>query len=98
MTQYYECHVTFDAVDTCRARQDVEDLGWTFSCIDGDIVEGAGVKCYATRHFNFVRMKAPDVLSELLLTAETLATRYWVRRRKVEVVIYDNREQKGVPQ
>jgi hypothetical protein len=72
----------------------VEMLKWKFSVIDGDPVLGEGIKCYATRLFN-KNLGNEKVLNELLRAASDLE-RWGVRvlRRKVELVIYDDRSTK----
>ena len=90
--QYYECHITLEG-DPALLKHAVENLKWKFSKIDGDPVMGAGVKCYATRHYN-VRWPERDVLSFLHTTAAELALNFTVTRKKIELVIYDDRSSK----
>ena len=87
--RYYECHITMEADDADREviKNRVEALKWKFSAIDGDIVLGGGVKFYATRHYN-ERMTASTVLELIHSVADQLPG---VQRRKVEMVIYDDR-------
>lgn len=93
MTSYYECHLTLEGVPA-TIKPLVEQIKWKFSCIDGDIVLGDGVKCYATRHFN-ARMPEADELKFLIDTAGVLqAQGISVIRRKIERVIYDDRSSK----
>lgn len=98
MRQYYEAHVTME-VPTRIAREHlkkkVESLRWKFSAIDGDINLGDGVKCYATRQFN-ARRGEDAVRHDLIATAQALAdvTGVTVLRRKVELVIFDDRSKK----
>lgn len=90
---YYECHVTLLGA-AAAIRPHVEDLKWKFSSIDGDPVLGDGIKCYATRHFN-ARVPQQRVLDMLLTTAQRLAERgVTVVRRKVELVLFDDRSTK----
>lgn len=88
--KYFECHITMLG-DPSFIRPKVEALKWKFSVIDGDPVLGSGVKCYATR-LSKESLGADRVLEQLLHTAATLA---WegceILRRKVEMVIYDDK-------
>lgn len=93
MTQYYECHVTLLGLPE-QIRPHVEALRWKFSAIDGDPVLGAGIKCYATRHFH-VRHGQDEVLQWLLNAAALLRGQgLEVLRRKVELVVFDDRSVK----
>lgn len=88
--QYYECHVTMTG-DPQILRPLVEDLKWKFSCIDGDVVLGDGVKCYATMLYN-QRMRPGLVLSLLHSVANQLTEMgATVLRKKMEQVLYDDR-------
>lgn len=87
---YYEAHVTMLG-DPAALRPLVEKIKWKFSCIDGDINLGDGVKCYATRQFN-KRLGDHGATRELLAAAlYLLRAGAVVLRRKVETVIYDDR-------
>jgi hypothetical protein len=93
MISYFECHVTMTG-DPETIRPHVESRTWKFSCINGDPVLGAGVKCYATKLFNR-RDGAEFVVNELKHTADYLTERgCTVIRRKVEQVIFDDRSVK----
>ncbi len=91
---YYECHVTIETEHKALVQKVVEKLKWKFSAIDGDPSLGDGVKCYATRHFN-ARLPADDVVTELHRVAQAIdygcANGAKILRRKVELVIYDDR-------
>lgn len=93
MTTYFECHVTMTG-DPATIRPLVEALKWKFSSIDGDIVLGDGVKCYATRLFN-ARIDSADVFEALNSAAACLLNAGCnVIRRKMERVLYDDRSTK----
>lgn len=87
---YYEAHITMLGKPT-RIQPVVEAIRWKFSSIDGDPTLGTGIKCYATRHFKASRSKE-EVLDELLRIAKVLSiSGCEVIRRKIELVIYDDR-------
>lgn len=91
--QYYECHVTMVG-DPVELRPYVESMKWKFSAIDGDPVLGEGVKCYATRQFKGTSDKE-SVLIKLRQAAWLLENEgFEVIRRKVELVLYDDRSSK----
>ncbi len=96
MNSYYECHVTMIGPPS-EIKPVVEKLKWKFSVIDGDPVLGDDVKCYATKLFNN-RLTKESVLKDLLETAQKLddfgCSRWIVTRRKVELVIFDDRSSK----
>jgi hypothetical protein len=90
---YYECHVTMLG-DPETIRPHVESRKWKFSAIDGDPVLGEGLKCYATRLFSS-RFKTEDIVNNLLNVADELSKQGCnVLRRKVELVIYDDKSSK----
>lgn len=97
MTTYYECHVTlveYYAARLSELQYAIESRKWKFSVIDGDILLGAGRKCYATRLFN-IRKGVQQVQSELFQIANELETMgFTVLRRKIEHVIFDDRSSK----
>jgi hypothetical protein len=91
MKPYYECHITMEG-DRDFIEKAVENVVWTFSCIDGDPDLGPGVKCYATRQYNCLRYELQDVIDWMESTAETLSQfGCKVLRKKVEKVLYDVR-------
>lgn len=98
--QYYECHITLSAEERFKAhlKDAVLELGWKFSSIDGDPVTGPGVKHYATRHYN-AKLPSQVVLNWLHRAADKLHLEegFTVTRRKVELVIYDDRSSKVRP-
>lgn len=97
--KYYECHITIEATPGCRhfIQLQVERLKWKFSAIDGDIILGDGTKFYATRHFNH-RLESTEVLDHLFEAARHLESqKIKVIRKKIELVIYDDRSSKVKP-
>lgn len=92
MKEYYECHITMIG-DPAKIETAVEAVGWTFSRIDGDPTLGAGVKCYATKHFNLREGPVGRIAWMVDTLANGLETTCEVEvlRTKVELVVYDNR-------
>jgi len=94
--RYYEAHVTMLGVPD-DIRPLVENLRWKFSCIDGDINLGDGVKCYATRQFKGT-LTEQEVVGKLYYAVGYLeGYGLQVIRRKVEVVIFDDRSEAVQP-
>lgn len=91
-TQYLECHITFIA-DRARGEQACQELSWLFSAIDGDPVLGEGVRCYATRHYNFRRHNPDAIWALMQKLRESLEKHYGfeVTRCKIELVTHDER-------
>lgn len=88
---YYECHITMLG-DKNILRPLVEQSKWKFSAIDGDPVLGDGIKCYATMFYSN-RFKDTDVLDKLLAVANDLAAAgAQIIRKKIEFVIWDERD------
>lgn len=96
MKNYYECHITLEG-DREAAKACVEGMAWKFSAIDGDPVTGPGVKLYATRHYN-AKHSTENMIELLHQTAQHFVDRgFVVTRRKVELVLYDDRSSKVRP-
>ena len=95
MNSYYECHITMEGgvMNAYHIEKFLEQkTNWKFSKIDGDINFGPGVKFYATNQFN-MKIGIEAVIHQVKSMAEILASQgAKVIRRKVEIVIYDNRE------
>lgn len=94
MNSYYECHITVEDpnYDWCRIL--IENMKWKYSRIDGDPIMGPGVKQYATRHYNS-KLDKEKVLDELFSAAnELIDNGIKVTRRKIELVIWDDRSSK----
>lgn len=95
---YYEAHITMVrqpehmVMNSVLVEVAVKDLKWKFSKIDGDPTLGAGLKYYATKHFN-AKQNKEMVLAELHHVADKLAENKNIKvvRRKIELVIYDDR-------
>lgn len=100
MKRYYELHITLDDAgdpDTrMKMQNEVLAYGWKFSAIDGDPVTGPGVKCYATTHLN-ERFGEEAAIKYLHRHANSLDEAFRVTRRKVELVLYDDRSSKVRP-
>lgn len=91
MKRYYEMHVTFTGQDREVFRDLVQRSKWRYSAIDGDANLGDGVKQYATRQMN-----ARTSVGEATLLVKDMASHLArhgaiILRRKVELVIYDDR-------
>lgn len=94
---YYELHITMRG-----PKELLEPLvkkmpnRWTFSAIDGDPVEGPGVKCYATKHYRatltqdqvqgYLTQAANFLRQKTLMNPDVVIT-----REKIELVIHDVR-------
>jgi hypothetical protein len=97
---YYECHITLmcDLSGRSFLKHSIEKAGWRYSAIDGDIVEGNGVKCYATRHYN-PRNGGANILQEMLVLSEHLESLgFEVTRKKMEHVIFDTKSAQVCPE
>lgn len=89
--QYHECHVTMESKDIALVETHVKDIGWKFSCIDGDPILGDGIKCYATKHFPS-KCDVNDVVNNVKAASEQLSMYgHKVIRDKVELVVYDSK-------
>lgn len=96
-TSYYECHLTMVG-DPAFIKPLVEAFGWKFSQIEGDIVLGDGIKCYATKHYN-AKLPADKVRAIVDGAGDRMQRdKVQVIRRKVELVIYDDRSKDVRPE
>lgn len=93
---YYECHLTVSSGQR-DLEFDVITSGWKFSSIDGDPVEGRGVRHYATRHYKSSLPVETVVERTHLLADQLQELGHVVTRRKVEHVIFDTRSSKVRP-
>lgn len=90
MKSYYELHVTMREASVEAAKEAVESIGYVYSRIDGDIVIGAGTKCYATKHFS-LSCTEEVMIEEVEWAAKRLTEKgCHVVRKKVEKVLYDS--------
>ncbi len=90
MVNYYECHITMNG-DPEVVKPLVELTGWRFSAINGDMIMGKGIKCYATMLYSTLRSEKFCV-DELIRAADFLVRHnVQVTRRKMERVIYDDK-------
>lgn len=88
---YFECHITCEG-DKVEIAKAVAEIGWIFSAIDNDIVLGAGVKSYATKHVNAEKYSQQSVTDSLMFAKDALILRgVKVIRAKVELVVFDER-------
>ena len=94
MTTYYEAHITLLSNNPAYVEVKVKSQNWKFSKIDGDPVLGDGIKCYATKHFP--SRNTPEVMIAELHRVATILNgpNSEVIRRKIELVIYDDRSSK----
>ena len=92
---YYECHITIEDPEMpCvlpELKRSIENLGWTFSRIQGDPILGLKTYCYATKHFAAAK-KLEHVTLEMGVVASNLKTLYDVVRQKIELVLLDSKE------
>lgn len=95
--EYYELHITMKG-----PKELLEPLvkkmpnRWTFSAIDGDPIEGPGIKCYATKHYraSLTRNQVQGHLTQAVsyLRQKThLNPDIQITREKIELVIHDVR-------
>lgn len=98
MTEYYELHLTIVEDDKVRQKDLQDFIGqtkWSYSRIDGDPVEGPGIKNYMTIQLNSSRHTLPEVHMFLQLARQNLERRgFNVTRDKIEVVIHDSSSSK----
>jgi hypothetical protein len=94
---YYECHVTVESGpfltnDEIAMRAVLKPTVWSFSRIADDIVLGAGIKFYATAHFDLKvkRISRREVMAQMdgIIAALQRAS-LKVVRKKIECVVED---------
>jgi len=90
MKQYYECHITFTG-DALEGEAAVKYVRWKWSHIAGDPIMGAGVRQYATMHYNVRKDK--DWIWQRMQDIRTFLDTAGlpVSRCKIEVVLMDER-------
>lgn len=89
---YYEAHITMDVIPDLAALQIMlSSYAWHYSCIDGDEVMGKHKLHYATRSFDG-GWALEDVKAAVnAMAGMLLEHRCRVIRRKVEMVVWDER-------
>lgn len=97
---YYECHITIQhshcSLELERIQDAIEDNGWKYSVIDGDPTIGDGCFCYATTHIS-AKAELKTVIDQMAAVAESLSAQDMrVIRQKVELVVYDTKQKKGL--
>lgn len=94
--KYYEAHITITGFrDEIKTVVENYGNGWKFSAIDGDIVLGEGVKCYATKHYKkdiYNDVMIAKLQEEVKQYKKLLGGAGVVVRSKVELIIYDSLE------
>ncbi len=89
MKKYYECHLTFKD-DPLKVKEYIEAIKWKFSCIDGDIILGEGVKCYGTMHYSISKYFEAEIVKIVNDLADTcIELGLNCIRKKVELVLFD---------
>lgn len=89
MNSYYEAHITLLG-NPDKLEPIIKSIKWKFSKIDGDPNFGDGIRCYATRQYNG-NLNKKSVLLDLHSKANILEQHGTVIRKKIELVIYDDR-------
>ncbi len=95
MKKYYECHITiqhsYDCKELLRIQDEIEDMNWKYSVIDGDPTLGDDCFCYATAHMpmRFGLEKVIEAMKKVTSSLQNKKMR--VIRQKVELVVYDER-------
>ncbi len=88
---YYEAHITLEKIDREIEEETIKELGWKFSCIDGDPLLGKKPFSYATKHFS-PRLRQSKVINEIESIADSLASLgFIVLRSKLELVLWDTK-------
>jgi hypothetical protein len=91
---YYECHITCaDHVEPRALKLEIESYAWKFSRIAGDPTLGIETFCYATKHLD-AKLPLDRVIMRMNAVARALeCSGFTVVRQKVELVMYDSREE-----
>lgn len=80
----YEAHITFQLTYSTALQEFAKaDNGWTYSCIDGDPLLGAGLRCYLTGHDD----DRDALLMRMIKVCGTLRIPF--TRMKIEETVFD---------
>jgi len=89
----FECHITVHAISADRAQQVADDLRWKTSEIARDPLLGDATYFYLTRHDS----RYEDLIEHMHGTCDALlALGIEVVRKKIELIMYDNKTGVGV--
>lgn len=89
---YYEAHITMEHVpDINNVKTYLASYAWHYSCISGDPDLGEHVFKYATKHFggNWSMDDVKEAVNSM--AGELLTKGCSVVRRKIEMIVYDER-------
>ncbi len=91
----FECHLTIDVPlnQLGHLREEIENkIDWKFSRITDDPLLGEGMFCYATAHFTYAMQALCKTEG---LSEELRRSGFNVVRRKIEIVMFDERKIDG---